>query len=364
MSATDSAAPPAPPPGAHTVHVVHPAPSRFAGLGAVVLLLGLVVVGGIAVLFFWSMNQNKQLPTLVSSAGEQGDMSALRDRLASDEARLAVMERSGPGDVSALKSSFDQQQSDLASLSARVGKLETAPDPQATARLDDLDRRLAAMRADYDLRVAALERNALGSDLPQRLATLASAEAAAEARIAHLEAIDPAVTMRHAAAELALANLVRASGTPGPFAAELQTFRTLMPNAPEASELVPIAPRGAPTQETLAEEFSGMAAKALAAENAGKAHSWLGRLWANVGNIIVIRRIGDAKGADSESILARAGARLNQGDLDGAIAEMKALKGTARDSAQAWLDQAQARQAIAHDTSALAVRLAPLLATP
>jgi hypothetical protein len=242
--------------------------------------------------------------------------------------------------------------------------LETAPDPQATARLDDMDRRLSAARGDTDLRLAALERNALGSDLPQRLAALTSAEAALEARVVHLETIEPSVTMKHAAAELALANLVRASGTPEPFAGELQTFRTLMPDAAEAAALSPIAPHGAPTQAALADRFPDIAANALAAEHRASASTWLGRLWANIGNTVVIRRTGEIKGQDSESILARAGARLNAGDLDGAIAQMQSLKGAARASAQPWLNEALARQAIVRATTALATRLARVLAAP
>lgn len=361
MSATDSAAPP-PPPGTHTVHVVHPAPSRFQGLGAVALLLVLTIVTGVGILFFWSATQNKNPSALSQTAGDQGDVASLRDRLASDEARLAALERTGLGGD--LKSSFAQAQGDLASLSARVGKLETAPDPQATARLDDMDRRLSAARGDTDLRLAALERNALGSDLPQRLAALTSAQAALEARVVHLETIEPSVTMKHAAAELALANLVRASGTSDPFASELQTFRTLMPDAAGASELSPVAAHGAPTQATLADRFPDIAAKALAAEHRASASTWLGRLWANIGNIIVIRRVGEVKGQDSESILARAGTRLNAGDLDGAVAEMKALKGAARAAAQPWLNDALARQSVAHTTTALATRLAHVLAAP
>lgn len=345
------------------VHVVH-ARSRFEGLGAIALMLGTVIVAGIALLFFWQMSRIAPQPTAQVATGELGDISSLRDRLASDEARLAAVERGGPGDVVALKSSLEQAHSDLAAISARVGKLETAPDPQATARLDDLDRRLAAMRADFDLRVAALERNALGSDMPQRIAAMSSAQAALEARIARLESIDPSVTMRRAAAELALANLVRASGGTGAFAAELQTYRALMPNAPEAGELAPISLRGAPARSDLVARFADVAAKSLAAESSARATSWLGRLWSNIGNLVIVRRIGDTKGQDSESIMARSGARLNSGDLEGAIAELKILRGHARVTAQPWLSDAQARLAIERDTRALAIRMAQLLATP
>ena len=353
MSATDSAPPP-PPAGAHTVHVVHPAPSRFAGAGAVAVLVGAVVVLGITGLFMWQMAHQGPQQSLSLAAGEQGDIASLRDRLASDETRLAVLGSTAapPG------------QADLAALAARIGRLETAPDPQAAARLDEMERRLSAMQSDLDLRVAALERNALGSDMPQRIATVTSAEAALEGRVNKLENTAPDVTMKHAAAEIALVNLVRMSGTGAPFAAELATFRALMPNAPEAGELAPFAPRGVPTEAVLAERFPDMAANTLAAETRAKATTWLGRLWANVGNLIVIRRTGEVKGQDSESILARAGARLNQRDLGGAVREMKGLKGAARAAASEWLGAAEARLAVQHDGEALAARLSQFLSTP
>jgi len=361
MSATDSTTPatPPPPPGTHTVHVVHPAPpNRFQGLGLIALMIGAMIVLGVTALFMWQMTRT-QPQALSIGTGEQGDIASLRDRLASDEARIAVLEKSGgAGGLSSTATA------DLAALSARVGKLEGAPDPQAAARLDDLDRRLSSARTDLDLRIAALERNALGSDMPARVATVTSAQAALEARVARLENVEPNVTMKRAAAEIALANLVRASATADPFASELATFRGLMPNAVEAGELAPFALHGVPTQATLAQQFPDIASRALEAENRAKATTWIGRLWANIGNLIVVRRTGERKGEDSESTLARAGTRLNAGDLDGAVKEMKSLKGAARVSAQDWLGKALARQAIQHDTILLATRLSRFLNAP
>ena len=177
--------------------------------GAANLLRGLIDTGDykqyvFPLLFFKRLSDvwDEEYRTALDETGDESYILKkehrvpLRDRLASDEARLAALERNGPGGD--LKSSFAQAQGDLASLSARVGKLETAPDPQATARLDDMDRRLSAARGDTDLRLAALERNALGSDLPQRIAALTSAQAALEARVIHLETIEPSVTMKRA----------------------------------------------------------------------------------------------------------------------------------------------------------------------
>jgi hypothetical protein len=356
MSNPDSAAPHAAA-QPHAVHVAQ-APSRFSGPGATALLIATVFVFGIAFLFLWQMKQFTAQP----ATAEQGDIASLRDRLVSDEARLAVLEKAGPGE--ALRTSLQQVQSDLATMSARIAKLETAPDPQAAARLDDLDKRLANIRTDIDLRVAALERNVLNSEMPQKMAAMTAAQSLLEARIARLERMDPSVTMRRAAAELALANLVRASGDSGPFVAELNSFHALMPDAPEAAELIPVSRTGAPTRAELAARFPDVATSALTAENSARPRSWLGRLWSNIGNLIVVRRIGDTKGADSESILARTGAHLDRGDLAGAITEMRLLKGNARTMAQPWLSDAQARLTIERDLAIIANRMTKLLAAP
>lgn len=341
MSASDSP---------HTVHVVHPPPPRSGGALLIAVMLGLAVVVAVAFLIVVQMNASKP--------AEQSETLRLHDRLAADEARLAALERPKPDDGT--RTALAQSQSELAALTARVAKLEATPDPAAAARLDASDRRLA----DLDLRLAALERNSQLTDLPQRVAALQTQQAALAARIAHLESLDPSAIMKRAAAEIALANLVRASSTAQPFATELQTFDALMPKTPEAAELSGIASHGAPTQAMLVARFPGIAAQALAAERAAGAKTWLGRLWANIGNLIVVRRTGERKGMDSDAVLGRAGAHLAVGDLDGAIKEVNNLKGAARAAVQSWLAQAPARSAIERDTASLARRMAAVLAAP
>ena len=356
MSNPDSATPQSQP---QSVQLVH-AQSRFAGIGFAALFLGTVIVFVIAIVFMLEMKQSA--PSSPASAANRDDVALLRARVASDEVRLTTIEKGEASGVLAIRSSLQQAQSDLAALSLRVGRLETTPDPQAASRLDELAKQLNALHADLDFRIAALERNALSSDLPQRVAAITGAQSELDARVAKLERADAGVTMRNAAAELALANLVRASGSSGPFVAELQTLHALMPDAVEAAELAPISHRGAPTGGELKARFADVASQALAAENSGYAKGWLGRLWSNIGNLVVVRRIGVARGSDSESILARAGDKLNRNDLAGATREMKSLKGKARTSVQPWLNDAQARLAIERDTATLAIRLTKLLA--
>jgi hypothetical protein len=330
MSASDSAPPPRPTaPGAHS--------SRLAGIGLIALMLGVAVMIAAVFLIVWEVRHGQQASTPQPAGVRMDDLAALRARLARDEARLAALEKPAQG----------ESQGDLA---ARVAKLETSPDPAAAARL-----------ADLELRLAALEHSE--ADLPPRVSALQTNQDTLAARVTHLEAVDPTAAMKRAAAELALVNLVRASAD-GPFDAELKTFAALMPDAPEAKDLASIAPHGAPPQAELAARFPDVAAKALAAEKSAAAQGWLALLWANIANVVVVRHVGEAKGASSEAILARASARLSVGDLAGAVTETETLKGATRASAQAWIAHARARLTIARATAALAGRMAKLLAAP
>jgi hypothetical protein len=307
--------------------------SRFAGLGTVVLMLVLAVALPVLFVTAWQHGQTK------APAAAPDTVAALRERVAADEARLAALERK-------------VREIPRAAVAPPSSAATAQPAPDAQARL-----------ADLDLRLAALERGAPAADLAQRIAALDAAQSAEAARIAKLEAFDPSATMRRAAAELAFANLVRASAQ-GPFAAELKTFHALMPDADEANALSAIAPHGAPAAADLARQFPSIASRALAAERASGATTWLGRLWAGLSNLVVVRRIGDAKGADSEAILARAGARLDAGDLAGAVAQLRALKGSAKATLAPWLAEAQARLAVDRALTALAGRMAQALARP
>lgn len=307
------------------------------------------------------------------------DLAGLTTRLDADEARLTTVEKSngqlGDVDVSALKSSLDAASANLAALAARVAKLEQSPgvSAQLTARLDAGDKTLAAMRKDLDdsskatndalgslgTRVDALEKTAPPADLATRLdsfALKADADALA-ARIARLESNDPVGMIHRAAAVLALADLVRATAGAAPFASELSTLKSFVPDAPEVSDLSRYASAGVPTHAMLAEQFPAVAANALSSERDAKASNWLSRLWANIAGAVSIRRIGEVSGNDTEARLARAGARLDAGDLSGSLAEMQALDAPARAAASGWMAEARARLSVDHDAQALANRL-------
>jgi hypothetical protein len=311
-------------------------------------------------------------------AAERRDLSALKDRIDADEARVTALEKTGganeTGEAGGLRTQLDEE-------AARLARLEqSGGNAQVLARLEALDKAIAQARKANDdrsqllsasvtamgQRVAVLERNAPPADLALRLDSLATKEsqAALDARVTKLETEDPSQLVRRAASVLALADLLRVTASPSPFANELATLRALQPQAPEIDTLTKTADRGVSTEAMLTEQFSRKADSILAAERRAQARSWLERVWINVTSLVAIRRVGDVSGATTEDHLARAEVHLKHGELERAIAEVSALQGPARQAAASWLVQAQARAALERSLRSLSNRMVAELAAP
>jgi len=318
-------------------------------------------------------------------ADERRDLSALKDRIDADEARVTALEKSGGslegGDASVLKAQADKDAAELTQVAARLAKLEqSGGSAQVSARLDAMDKAIAQARKTNDdrsqllsesvtamgQRVASLERNAPPADLALRLDSLATkeSEAALDARVVKLETQDPSQLVRRAAAVLALADLLRVSASAAPFADELAALRALRPQAAELNGLNGIAQKGVATEAMLSEQFSRKADSILTAERRAQARNWLQRIWINVSGLVSIRRVGNVSGATTEDRLARAEVHLKQGELDRAVAELRALDGPAKQAASSWLAQAEARLTLERSLRALSNRIVAELAAP
>jgi hypothetical protein len=317
---------------------------------------------------------------------ERRDMGSLRNRLDADEARLSAVEKvTGQADdidLVALKNSLEKATADVAVLSDRIERLEQSPsgarpglapsrpaDQSLPQLRNDLNVRLQQMNdalGKLAARTAALERNAPPVDLAARLDAFAlkSGEAALESRIGKLEDQDTAGVMRRAAAVLALADLVRASGSAESFRSELDALKALVPKSPQVADLSRYAGKGVPTRTMLADQFSQNAAAIVAAQRTDQAQGWSERLWANLANLVSVRRVGKIQGRDVEARVARAEVDLHAGDLARAVAEVNALKGSARAAAVDWLDEARGRLAVDRDARLLATQVVASLTAP
>ncbi len=119
--------------------------------------------------------------------------------------------------------------------------------------------------------------------------------------------------------------------------------RGLAPNDAQVAEIAPLAAKGVPTASTLMTSFGDLAAQAMSAERIAASEDWLSHLWANFMSLISSRAVGEIGDDTNEGRLARAGVRLESGDLGAAVRELNAVTGAARGPLKPWLAQANAR---------------------
>ncbi len=175
---------------------------------------------------------------------------------------------------------------------------------------------------------------------PTRAATVATASDSAifalRQRVANLEASQQQQAAA-AAAALAASALDRASQTSAPFPDELAAIEPLLPADTNLRVLHRLAETGAPTRATLAKTFPAVAARAAAAARApDEGSGWFGNAVHALTAIISIRRIDQTKGNGPDALLARAEARIDDGDLEGAIKALDRLPPQAKAALADW----------------------------
>ncbi|MDE2350702.1 MAG: hypothetical protein KGL66_02325 [Alphaproteobacteria bacterium] len=334
-----------------------------------------------------------------SFAQERRSLAALTTRVDADEARLTALENAAgqapaagqavqgqsthgqpaPENAAALKAAIDKNAADLAQLAQQFGKLNQSSGAQLESRVATNEKTLAGLRSDFDTRgkSTADVLDKLSARLTIDEGRLAPADLAArldsfalkadltvlDARLAKLEGQDTAGLIRRASAVLALADFVRASEGPAPFASELHTLAALVPASPEIADLSSYARSGAPTVTELSQRFSRNTDTVLAVERAAHARNWSERLWFEFVNLVSVRRVGNLPGNDTEARVARAEFDLKNGNLAAAVNEVRSLDAPARAAAAPWLKGAEARLAIENDTRALTARIVTGLAS-
>ncbi|MCW5724265.1 MAG: hypothetical protein KIS81_04840 [Maricaulaceae bacterium] len=288
-------------------------------------------------------------PVQIVEGAAPDALAQLQARIAALEARPAAAPGEAP-DLGPLQSRLDaaeREARDARALADQALDAAQAVQPGAdAAQLLALEQRLTALEAretpealdDSELRAAL-------SALEQRIdAAEAAAREAREAGTARGEGADAARTL--AARTLALMALSEAASGTGSFEAERAALARLWRGQPDIEALAAYARAGAPDRDTLAASFPGDAVR----EAAGPSRVFFG--------LIELRRSGPGEAADGPRALAAlAEARLNAGDLPGAVSAAERLEDDALAAAQAWLLQAQARLEIDRRVAALRAAL-------
>lgn len=176
---------------------------------------------------------------------------------------------------------------------------------------------------------------------------------ALEQRIAALETTQARVS-RAAAAAVAAGALADAAQGSAPFVGELAALERLAPTSRGIRALRPLAEQGAPTRAALAGEFPAAASRAArAARGQDEGSGFLASLSRAIGSIFSLRRIGGLEGEEPDAVLARAERRVDQGDLEGALAQLQSLPAPARQALADWTARAERRVEIERRVNAL-----------
>jgi uroporphyrinogen-III synthase len=259
---------------------------------------------------------------------------------------------------------LDRRLSDLAAArppadaTAVQGQIEAAR-AEAKAELASLRDTLVKQAADAATELAALRQlMQRGGAERQDLATLM---AALDGRIAGLEKLvgGQRTEVAGAALVLAIAQLRSAIDSGRAFAGELATLERVAASAPGLTESIEplvaplrdVAAVGVPTLAQLRESFPAVADAIMQATNkqavseavGNKEDGWVGRVVDRVSGLVTVRPVGEAEGNSPGARVARAEARLAEGNLADAVSELAALEGEPAKASAPWLARARAR---------------------
>jgi hypothetical protein len=317
------------------------------------LLGGLIAV--LALSFFWNKlpPQNaaakpdltkieQRLGALESAPKSAGDLSGIDARIKTLETTKA--EPAPAPDLSELAGRVARLEDSLKALGETASAGGSVTDAAALdAKVGDLEQKLQA-RIDAKLAEGETSDSQALDDMKKEIADLNAKIGALS--VAERGADKEAAATQSAASVLAFANLRAAIDSGRPYATELASLRSLAPGIGNFGALHAFAEQGIPTLAELTTSFKAASDAAIDAvpAPASQDESFVGSVLQSAKSMVKVRRIdGDATGDDPDAVLARAGAKLKQGDLVTAIQAAEGLQGAPRQALASWIDAARAR---------------------
>jgi hypothetical protein len=306
-------------------------------------------------------------PPRADSGGDATRVAELDRRLAELEGRPAA----APAEdgalvrrIESLEQLNEQLRGDLDRLAAAAAPAGAA-EPEIVQRLDAVSAEVAALRSDIE----TVRREAVQAVAPERIAALSNRieENAAELRamqgdLSRLVELPRRVQELGATIEassgqtqrtafvLASGQLEAALDSGQPYASQLGAVRRLAEGDAELAALLQQleehADEGIPSMAELRIRFADTGLAVAQAAQSDADGDWMDRAWARLRSLVTVRPVGgDVAGQSPEAHVARAEARLNEGDLASAVSELEGLEGAAAEAAAPWLAGARARVA-------------------
>ncbi|MGK2922803.1 MAG: mitofilin family membrane protein [Methyloceanibacter sp.] len=293
-----------------------------------------------------------RLADLEATASETPpETTALDDRVAQLETSLksmaeAAKEGGSVADAAAISQQINDAEKRLdEKIETALAEAKSGAETDTTA-IDSLKKDLA----DVDAKLKALTEAELGSEeaaqlLPE-IAVLDERLRKIESTLPQLlEAVDEDINdTKRATLAIAFANLRAAVDDGRPYAGELAALAQLSPGAGDFGSLLDYEDTGIPTVRALTASFEEAREDALSTQESTGDASIIDRLLGSAESLVKIRRIDEAaEGDQPDAVLARAGGKLEQGDLGAAVKEVETLQGAPREAFAKWLDAAHAR---------------------
>ena len=249
----------------------------------------------------------------------EGDIAALEDKVGKLGPEIGGMQTTTSDEISDLGAR-------LAALSRRVEALETSSGDASLSQAVQTEEQLSRFRGQLDQLVADAE------------ARIADAEAkVAEAEASALEADGASA----AGNRFAIARLRAAVESGAPYSDIISTMEDV------PSELADHARTGIPTPHALQQEFPGAARAALAASRSISGDGTVGdRIVAFLRQATNARSLTPREGDSADAVLSRAEARVAEGDLPAALAELESLPRASRSAMAGWIAKAEYRLAV------------------
>lgn len=336
-----------------------PWPLVAAGAGGAVLTLAVLALAGV----FSSRDEGLvavdtrlarvelQLRELAAKplpvAGDPKAVDDLAGRLARLETVVATP-RSPIADP-ALANRIATLEGDLKALGERVGVLGRRNDEIASIAGEARTRADAAAAAVAELKkmpapAASAVKPAEIEALTGRIAALERAAKAMEAQLAGRAA--EGGSDRSLRLVVVASTLNAAVERGAPFVTELAAAKAAAPDPKALGALEPFAKSGVPSAAALSRELTAlMPALAKTVGTTSREGSILDRLKANAEKLVRVRPIDEATGDDPVAVVRRIEIRAEQGNLNGAVAEITKLPEPARALMKEWVARLEARNA-------------------
>ncbi len=258
-----------------------------------------------------------------------------------ENARLRV-------EVGALSVEVEELKQALVEATARLDQASASPQiPPWQGTMLEMDHRLAGMEARMSATAGGPEVVALSDELAEARAEIA----AFAARLEVMEAAESArrrVEAHRLSMLLAVGQVRDALSRGTPFIAEQEFLCDAASGDAGLAKIVDglkaVAATGAPTLANLRARFTDLATRIVVAASAPEDDGWFDETLHALSRIVTVRRTGiHLEGDSAEAVTARAEARLQAGNLAGAVTELEALSGAPRAAARAWFEDARRR---------------------